>query len=313
MSDGDDLEVMTLPSDCYYRFVKNSTERGFIDITNAAAMNALASSVTLGIFELIRRRRGGMTIAAGAQASGLSQGAIARSLDTLVEIGLLKRVRASKGRLNRYAVTCQQIIIVADPHCDEHVKAIRAHFESATTDVTEALRAADKFTGVLRNDQHRLDVRMKLNLRPEEWVEFKRLSRNLVNFLESVSQARSGRASDCPELCDHVLSIQVTPCEPPLLPSPSISITSRKHLDQKQPTDSLGEHTRLTSREQQVVILINANVKRQEIASQLGVSLNTIVTLASRAYKKLGVNSRGALKARLARMPIDVERRATEK
>jgi DNA-binding CsgD family transcriptional regulator/predicted transcriptional regulator len=292
--------------------VQNSTERGNIDITNAAAMNALASSFTLGIFELIRRRRGGMTIAAVAEASGLSQGAIARSIDTLVEIGLLKRVRANKGRLNRYAVTCQQIIIVADPHCDEHVKAIRAHFESATTDVTKALRAADKFNGVLRNDQHRLDVRMKLNLRPEEWVEFKRLSRNLVNFLESVSQARSGRASDCPELCDHVLSIQVTPCEPPLLPSPSISITSRKHLDQMQQTDSLGQHTRLTSREQQVVILINANVKRKEIASQLGVSLNTIVTLASRAYKKLGVNSCGALRARLARMPIDVERRATK-
>ena len=286
--------------------VERPADPGIIDIENTAAMDALARGAAAGIFELIRRCRGGMTVAEVTLASGLGPGAVVDAIDALTDAGLLRRIRARNGRGNRYAATCQRITIVADPHRDDHVTAVRNHFARATADIVEALAAAGTFDGALRNDQHRLDARVKLGLRAEEWVEFKRLSRALLDFLENVAQSRTGRVGDGPSLCDHVLSIQLTPCPSPLLPSPSIRVTSREHLGRSRDEEAFGAHARLTARERQVATLIATGLKRREIASRLGVSLNTVTTLASRAYGKLGVRSRGALQARLDRMPIDV-------
>ena len=286
--------------------VEPPADPGTIDIENTSAMDALARGAASGIFELIRRCRGGMTVADVARVAGLGQGAVVDAIDALTEAGLLRRIRARNGRGNRYAATCQRIAIVADPRREDHVKAVRNHFARATADVGDALAAASTFDGPLRSDQHRLDARVKLGLRPEEWVEFKRLSLAVIGFLENVARSRSGRGTDGPLLCDHVLSIQLCPCRSPLLPSPSIFVTSREHLARSREESAFGVHSRLTARERQVAVLIASGLKRRDIASQLGVSLNTVTTLASRAYGKLGVRSRSALRARLDRMPTDV-------
>lgn len=50
--------------------------------------------------------------------------------------------------------------------------------------------------------------------------------------------------------------------------------------------------TELTPREQVVAARIAAGLSNQAIAEELGVSVNTIKTLASRSFTKLGVHNR---------------------
>lgn len=61
----------------------------------------------------------------------------------------------------------------------------------------------------------------------------------------------------------------------------------------------LSSATQLSPREAQVAALILSGLDQTEIAARLGVQVSSIVTYRSRAYQKLGVNSRAGLRERL--------------
>lgn len=68
-----------------------------------------------------------------------------------------------------------------------------------------------------------------------------------------------------------------------------------KHYDLNQSLRDEGSLAFLTTRERDVCQGILQAKKSEEIAYELGISVNTVVTYRKRAYEKLGINSRRAL------------------
>ena len=282
--------------------VKTQAQRispGEFEVEDSRALGVLADPMHAGVFELIRRARSGASLAELAKASGLTQASIAQAVDLLLEIGVIRRIRARRTRVIRFAAECQQITIIADPNRREHVAAVHAHFREATSDIAEALRDTERLAGPLEDHQRRIDARLKLDLRPEEWREFLRRIRSVYDYLEDIAATRSKRSAADLHACDHVLSIQLAPTARPLLPSPAIRVTSRSGLDSSvQPQ---AKHPLLTPRERQVAMLVASGLRRREVAEKVGISTNTVATLLSRAYRKLNVRSRKALQQRISR------------
>jgi DNA-binding CsgD family transcriptional regulator len=267
---------------------------GSIHIEDRRAMDVIGSPVHAGVFELIRRFRGGASIDELAEVSGLAERSLRESIDALESIGLVRPIRARKSSSRRFAARCRRITIVADHGRSDHVAALHAHFRGATADIAEALRESATVTRALGPGEHRIHARLKLALNPSEWPEFLRLVRALIDFLENVAQSRTAtHARD--HRCDHVLAIQLMPCETPLLPGPEIRVVGRG------PAGPAARDDGLTPREREVAALAAVGVRRREIAGRLGISANTVATLLRRAYRKLRVSNREALAFRLGR------------
>lgn len=170
-------------------------------------MEVIGSPTHGGVFELIRRFRGGASLLELGAASGLADRTLHASIDALLSIGLIRRVRPRKGARLRYAAQCRRITILIDQERSDHVRTLHEHFRGATEDVAQALRETATVSSALGERQHRISARLKLELQPSEWPEFLRLTRALVDFLENVAQSRTAGRGARDQRCDHVLSI----------------------------------------------------------------------------------------------------------
>ena len=281
----------------------DEAEAGVIDVGDARRMAILRDPLRLGIFEVIRRHRRGATLAELASA-GLTQRQLTSAIDDLLSIGLLERVRARRGSATRYRATCQRITLIADPQRPEHVTAVRSAFKDATNDIAQALQESDRHGGKFRASDRLIDIRLKLDLRPEEWKEFMQRLRAVYDYVQVVSESRAQRSGEPLAGCDHVLAIRLMPTRSPLLPAPTIRHASAAQIraTETKDADSVRQYDVLSARERQVVVLVASGTPRPRIAERLGVSVNTVSTLVRRAYQKLDVTNREQLQYRLARI-----------
>lgn len=289
----------------------DNAEAGVIEVEDERRMAVVRDPVRLGIFETIRRHRRGATLAELATA-GLTQRQLSSALDDLLGIGLIKSMRARKGSATRYLAQCQRITLVANPQRPDHVTAVRSAFRDATNDIALALQESDRHGAKFRPSDRLIDIRLKLDLQPEEWKEFMQRLRAVYDYLQVVSESRTHRAGEPLAACDHVLAIRLLPARAPLLPAPTIRHASAAQIratETKDP-DSVRQYEALSAREREVVVLVAAGTPRPRIAERLGVSVNTVSTLVRRAYQKLDVTNREQLQFRLAR--IDGRQSSTE-
>ena len=281
----------------------DDSDAGFIDIEDERGMAVVRDPMRSGLFEVIRRHRGGASLADLA-ATGLGSRQLTACIDDLTAVGLIKRLRARRGSATRYQATCQRITIVANPARPEHVIAVRSAFKDATRDIAQALQDAEGHDGKLGGAERLIDIRLKLDFRPEEWTEFMRRIRAVYDYAQVVSESRNQRAGDRVAGCDHVLAIRIMPTRAPMLPAPTIRHASREQIRAAGEADSgsMRQYDDLSERERQVVAFIASGMTRPRIAERLGVSVNTVSTLVRRAYQKLDVTSREQLQYRLARI-----------
>ena len=281
----------------------DDSDAGFIDIEDERGMAIVRDPVRSGVFEVIRRHRRGASLADLA-ATGIGPRQIAACLDDLLSVGLIKRLRASRGSATRYQALCQRITIVANPARADHVVAVRSAFKDATRDIAQAMQDAEAHDGKLSGAERLIDIRLKLDFRPEEWTEFMRRLRAVYDYAQVVSESRSQSAADGVAGCDHVLAIRLMPTRAPMLPAPTIRHASQEQIRAAGNADSssMRQYDDLSERERQVVAFLASGLTRPRIAERLGVSLNTVSTLVRRAYQKLDVTSREQLQYRLARI-----------
>jgi DNA-binding CsgD family transcriptional regulator len=276
---------------------------GFINIEDERAMAIVRDPVRSGIFEVIRRHRRGASLA-DLSETGIPPRQVVACVDDLLASGLVKRLDARRGRAIRYQAQCERITIVANPARPDHVVAVRSAFKDATRDIARALQESEAHDGKLGGSERLIDIRLKLDFRPEEWTEFMRRLRALYDYVQVVSESRSKRATDRVAGCDHVLAIRLVPTRVPMLPSPTVRHASQEQIRAAGDADSgsMRQYDDLSARERQVVAFVAAGMTRPRIAKRLGVSVNTVSTLVRRAYQKLDVTSRAQLQFRLARI-----------
>ena len=277
-----------------------------LDFADPAVMTLLGETDALKTWEYIRQSRTPTTIKDIAAAVGFDVNDIHRYLDMLLEQGLLDRVRARKPRKSTgYRANCDQIVVAFD----EHDKAI----------VDQLMTMADE-----RSAEHHREVEQHTDpefhssagfrfrqasthhVSTEEFAELRRRILAVISFLNMPrTPPRKPNTTEAPgtgqaRYCNQAISITLDPLVGELLPLPTIITTPRSKLDQwdgsKADSGGLGS---LSPREREVALALADGLSRATIASRLKITVNTVSTLARRAYRKLGVSSQAELTARL--------------
>ncbi len=68
--------------------------------------------------------------------------------------------------------------------------------KDATRDIARVPQESEAHDGKLGGAERLVDIRLKLDLRPEEWTEFMRRLRALYDYVQVVSESRSQRAAE---------------------------------------------------------------------------------------------------------------------
>jgi len=274
---------------------------GTIDADDLGSLGVIASPLNAGIFELARRFRGGASIQELASASGLDHASVSKAIDELLSVALLRRIKARGDRPIRYAATAQRIMIDADPARDDHSQRLRDHFHAATAGLREGLAQAEQGVGRAQPGEHRLHYRATIELRPAEWVEFKRRLCDLLDYLGNLTATLGTPEPGTQQRCSHGICLHLAPLPAPMLPTPVIRVIPRARADAPPHGARPDLADLLTPREAEIVVMRASGAKRPDIARSLNVTVNTVSTLLRRAYAKLGVHNRKQLQDRLSR------------
>ena len=278
-----------------------------LDCANQGVMDLINNDEALQIWELIRAQSKSITTQEIHDETGVTLKRIQQSINQLLEHGLLLKIRPRKPHnTSGYAATANQIVIVFDEHDTRITDLLMAHSERVHSQHQEIVRRHQD-----PSFQPESGVRFRHSSKhcftQEEFAELRRRVHAVIAFLNmprNQSQKPSNAIdSNTTEVryCNQSISIQLDPLVGNLLPSPTIITTSRSklHLWDDSKATAVGFDS-LTPREREIAIGIAEGLSRGQIADQLGISKNTVSTLLTRAYKKIGVSSQTELATRLA-------------
>ena len=300
-------EICTKSSATAAQFADNTLMKertATLDCSEPGVMDLMYDSESLEIWEYIRASQSCLTTKDITAELDFDMGKIRQAINSLLQHGLLKKVRQQKSNTTiGYKATADQIVISFDEHetkiTDQliaHSKGIRAkHFELVSQHADPEFHSSAGMRFRHSSINH---------FTKNELAELRRRLHSVIAFL-NMPRNRNPKtdedaAGDAP-YCNQAVSISLDPMIGRLLPTPTITTTPRSRLDwwDDSRTDAAGLDS-LTPREREAALAIADGLSRAQAADQLGITANTVSTLLRRAYKKIGVSSQAELAARLA-------------
>ncbi len=274
-----------------------------VDIANQDVAEILANPLALAVWELVRRFTKPCSVDEIATLAHCDAGTAQTSLDLLATAGLLDKlpIRAER-RSPTYRSKHEAIVLSYDPSDQQHLRLAREFSDRVLGSGRAAIQAffaqeGDAVSTEPLRWRHRSYC--SASLKPHHIDELKRMVRQIHDYMISVqSEIRDINASQ-PQDCNFQIMIEAVPADPPTLPMPQLYVVNRDRAEEVAARSaSTGMHA-LSPRERQVAAMLAAGKTRPEIATALGVSLNTVATIGKRIYVKLGVKRRAELASRL--------------
>lgn len=227
-----------------------------------------------------------------------------RSLDRLTATGIAERVAATRARSIRWGVTCDRIVIAFEPHEDSVAVDLLDRVERSRSDAVSDAIARFGVRTPDRGRTRRLNASSTVRLEPDDLPELVRRIQSVRDYLDVIGKRSSGGLRGLPNYSNHAIRIDVEPLAGPVLPQPAIQVVPRAAVAQHAATAGPGSNGHaLSPRERDVADAMARGMTRPQIASLLGVSVNTVGTLSLRIYRKLGVRTRLELAHRLHALP----------
>lgn len=293
-----------------------------LDIRDRGLTDVLGDADALSLWELLRRARTPSAASVLAEATGLRLEFVHDCLDRLVEAGLVERVKAtSRQRTPRWKALREVIVVgyrVGDPIDEvligcvndlfgpERRQLIRRHVLAADSQAATGPTARDRWSRTWAGRFPRAERRRFWELVPE-----------LSRLYHASASRFLGMPPSREQMSTHVVEIGLEPLRPGVPRLPAISMApidapgrgdvgrgaaERWLLGRPRPSADPGGEEPLPARELEVARLIAAGASKEEVAERLGMSPSSAATHLRRVYRKLGVNSRTALRARLEQM-----------
>lgn len=263
--------------------------------------------VALCVWEAARRSTRPASAAALAATVGHDLAVVMSGIDRLEEVGLLSRIPArGRHRAARYVATCKRLVLTAPSEDQPAQSRMVASWErwrdthmippvaEGNGDAGEALdRVRYQFCGMT-------------DLAEQDARELARRIRAVVDFLHTVADRNRGTGApgEGSTRTMHAISVRLDPLASNVAPMPAIESVVG-------PVDGWNGHLlrpvatngKLSAAEHRVADAMVQGMSRPDIARTLGVSINTVGTLARRLFRKLGVRSRAELAAMLPPPP----------
>jgi DNA-binding CsgD family transcriptional regulator len=255
--------------------------------------------VALSVWEAARRSSRPATAAALASAVGQTLAAVQSSIDRLEGAGLVSRIPARRmHRATRYVATRERLVLTLPLEAQPSQSRLAADWERWRDTHREPIVANDASEPPESTGSMRYWFCGMADLAEGDAIEVARRIRALVDFLHLVADRRraqedSGNGSPRKP---HAISVRLDPVAPDAPPFPVIeSVAGSVDGWNRHVLRPVGTNAKLSASERRVADAMVQGMSRPDIARTLGVSINTVGTLARRMFRKLGVRSRAEL------------------
>jgi DNA-binding CsgD family transcriptional regulator/DNA-binding transcriptional regulator GbsR (MarR family) len=260
---------------------------------------ALADPFNRAIWELLRRRARASTVAELSALSLATQQQVGAALARLEALGLVKRAfEPGTRRRTAFKIARERLVIVynrRDAAQSAAAEAILAQVAEHGRSVLETARSQSA-----QHADEAIELHRSLSLSTDEFTELRRRVRAVTDYIDEVERA----AEDGPHLCNYHMAIEVRPLRQLVLPTASLHVieggTARRDRGDDGGSRAAEQSRResskvLSPREREVGRLLGDGRSCPEIATQLGLSVNTVRTITKRLYAKVGIRRRAEL------------------
>jgi DNA-binding CsgD family transcriptional regulator len=275
-----------------------------LDGSSADAQALLESTEAQQLWELLRRKGKPLSRGQLQTLSGLAAGEVQRLVDMMVALGIVRTVKADRRRKSPAFRAVGSNIVVG--YRDTDMSLVRRLWEIQSRARARFAEISDRLVDPellsrrgMRYAYHGIEQLSKDDIRE--------LQRHLMEITEifrrPVDRRREARHPNG-VLFSQAVSIRVEPLLEPVLPLPEVWVAPHSKLGEDSRMRRVSApKTELSAREREVVQMLVDGAKRKQIAHRMGLTLNTINTLAARAYRKLGVRTQVQLISRFDSRP----------
>lgn len=258
---------------------------------------ALSAPVAASTWEVLRRLGRPGTVDEVATVLLAEPAVVRAALDGLAGIGAVEKLPIREHRRQPAYRPCAEALVVEfGPGDDADVAAMARIKEALRMQVESAARNCRNRVGAGEVGAWR-----SVRLDPEERDELHRLLREVLDFVEATqSRLVKAEGAAAKEVNLHLM-IEACTCDADALPVPAVHFVPRGKAETFNHTSPAATMRRLSPREREIALLLVNGMSRPEIARKLGVSGNTVGTIAKRIYAKLGVRRRVELSNRIRR------------
>jgi DNA-binding CsgD family transcriptional regulator len=278
-----------------------------LHLSEAGVSSILCDHDAMVVWEAVRLRRHGASIAELAGSLALPLASVQRAVDALAALGMLLCRRAGRGRrVPTYRVAMPQLRVRVDGVPAAEIDAFARRLQQSCSEILE--RAAGPSDGAGPNSQRWVLGFGHARLTAAEHSRV----RSLIETICDIVHAARCRQPDAAQVAEdggihrpsdaipaYGLLVRFEPLAD--LPPPHPRITLAHDGDGPVPVSN--GRLSLSPRERQVAEALAIGMSRPVVAVQLGVSANTVATLSRRVYSKLGIRSRAELARALAAHP----------
>ena len=270
-----------------------------IDLKSPSVLRALTDVPTMQRWEILRRAQRPFTIAELAERARTSPEEAQRSLDILAEAGLVVMKPAATRRPKiTYQAAMRRLFVQWDRRDPEGVAASRALGDCMWRYSRRVIDQAAARTGVEELETLSVSGQTSVMLLKDD---AQRVRESFLATYAMLADAdrRARQCSDPKEPIPFHVSFDLRRLWEPELPMAEYFVcesAAREGLKERY-SESTAEI--LSPRELQIAKLLESGKSRPAIAKELGLTTNTVASLSKIIYRKLGVQSRAALTARM--------------
>jgi len=268
-----------------------------LDLRDSRVRALLAEPAALWTWEVVRRFDGPVSVRQLSEMVGREQSATQGVLDALVALRLVvARAANAAARMVRYEAATQALVVVFDSGDAEQVSEIRrlgARFKELSR---AGCMAIEEYPSP---EAFAFEYARPTRLDAEQIARLKSLMKQVRNLLEQAASTSTIEEGGGGVFCTHQVLIEVHPCKPRTLPLPQIVLAPRAEIEAARSLVAGSGMPSLSMRERTVALAMAAGKSRPAIASELGLSVNTVATVSKRVYAKLKVRSRAELANKL--------------
>lgn len=270
-----------------------------LELNDPAVLRVLLDASTMQRWEILRRAQRPFATAELAAESKASVEEVQRSLDLLVDAGLV-RVCPATARRRRiaYRAAMERLFLVWDREKPEDLAAMNAvddymrdHSRRLQDEAVILVRAA-------KLEPKNVGGSISVMLREEDSIKVREAFRTLYALLVEADQRARGLpdASGC---TPYHIAFSQTRLSEPQPPMAEFFVIDRESVRKDRTVFVEAPSKVLSPRELQIAKLLEAGRSRPSIAAELGLTPNTVSSLSKVIYRKLGVRSRAELAVRM--------------
>jgi DNA-binding CsgD family transcriptional regulator len=274
-----------------------------LSIAHPGLLEAISVPGNMVVWEALRRFRRAATVAEVHESTSIPVQTIQTAIDALHSVTLVERVPAGRGsRVTRWKCDRERIYLTYRrdrPEEEALQRRMQTLFDATTTDLRAKVKP--RATRTIR-DFHWNSVHAT-RLSAPELNEIYDILQRLFGVLAKANSRVHAAAPSEPVESNYLVSIDVEPLVAGVLPLPSLQCIGSTSDTGPAIPGGLEADAKLTARERDVAVLLSRGVSRAEVGRELGISPHTVTEFTRRIYRKLGVNNRARLAAKLAAAP----------